>query len=52
MTTTKKPTTTKKKVVTQKYPYYPKPNKSKWQSEIKTKKDQREYDDYYGKKPS
>jgi len=34
---------------TQKYPFYPKPNKAKWQSEVVTKKDQRELNDYYGK---
>lgn len=43
--------TKRRKVVTQKSPYYPKPNKEKWEKEIKTKKDRQEYKEYYGHNP-
>ena len=33
------------KVNTQKYPFYPKVNVGKWQSEVTTKKEQRELND-------
>ncbi len=47
--TTKTKQQPKPKPSTQKYPFYPKPNREKWQSEVVTKKDQRELNDYYKK---
>ncbi len=40
-----------RRIVTQKHPFYPKPNKEKWEKEIKTKKDAQQFKEYYGHDP-
>lgn len=42
----------KSKVTTQKYPFYPKPDRKKWENEATTKKERQEIRDYYGNNPS